>query len=149
MIEVVTDKELNLPSHPRIREVVVPTSYSNHSGCHFKARALQFGLEDEHNILGDNNWIVHLDEETVTTENVVEGIVNFVSAEKHSFGQGLITYANEEIVNWMTTLADTFRVAEDMGKLRFCFYMFHRLLFSWKSSFVVSKFKAEKECLIR
>ena len=33
-------------------------------------------------------------------------------AGKHEFGQGLITYANEEIVNWVTTLADSFRVAE-------------------------------------
>lgn len=84
------------------------------------------------NILGDNDWIVHLDEETLLTSRSVNGIMNFVVDGKHQFGQGLITYANEEIVNWLTTLADSFRVAEDMGKLRFQFYMFHRPLFSWK-----------------
>jgi beta-1,4-mannosyltransferase len=75
---------------------------------------------------------VHLDEETIITENAVRGILNFIFNGKHEFGQGLITYANEDIVNWMTTLADSFRVADDMGKLRFQFYMFHRPLFSWK-----------------
>lgn len=106
---------------------------------------MQYALEDDNNILGDDDWIVHLDEETIMTDNVVRGILNFVLSGKHEFGQGLITYANEEIVNWITTLADLFRVADDMGKLRFQFYMFHRPLFSWKGSFVVSRFKAERD----
>lgn len=79
------------------------------------------------------------------TDNVVKGILNFVLTGKHEFGQGLITYANEEIVNWLTTLADSFRVADDMGKLRFQFYMLHRPLFSWKGSYVVSQYKAERD----
>lgn len=145
IIEVVTDKPLDIKKHPRIREVVIPSSYSSKTGAMFKARALQYCLEDDNNILGENDWIVHLDEETILTDNVVRGIVNFVSKGKHEFGQGLITYANEEIVNWMTTLADTFRVAEDMGKLRFQFWMFHRPLFGWKGSYVVSKYSAEKD----
>lgn len=101
-----------------------------------QARALQYCLEDDVNILGDDDWIVHLDEETILTENAVRGILNFVYSKKHEFGQGLITYANEEVVNWLTTLADTCRVADDMGKLRFQFYMFHRPLFSWKGMFI-------------
>ena len=100
-----------------------------------QARALQYCLENEVNILGDNDWIVHLDEETLMTTRSVHGIMRFVADGRHQFGQGLITYANEQIVNWLTTLADSFRVAEDMGKLRFQFYMFHRPLFSWKGWF--------------
>lgn len=98
---------------------------------------MQFCLEDDNNILGDNDWVVHLDEETIMTEKAVRGILNFVTSGKHEFGQGLITYANEEIVNWFTTLADSFRVADDMGKLRFQFYMFHRPLFSWKGIIII------------
>lgn len=37
------------------------------------------------------------------------GILNFVEDGKHDFGQGLITYASGEIVNWLTTLSDTYR----------------------------------------
>jgi egghead protein (zeste-white 4 protein) len=118
---------------------VVPPDYRTKSGALFKARALQYCLEDKVNLLSPNDWIVHLDEETLLTENSVRGILNFVGDGKHQFGQGLITYANEEVVNWITTLADSFRVTDDMGKLKLQFRMFHKPLFSWKGSFVVTQ----------
>ena len=49
------------------------------------------------NSLQDEDWIVHLDEETVLTCGVVHGILNFIAAGQHQFGQGTITYANEEV----------------------------------------------------
>lgn len=139
MIEVVTDKAINLPKHRRVREVVVPAEYKTRTGALFKSRALQYCLEDKVNILADTDWIVHLDEETLLTENSVRGILNFVQDGQHQFGQGLITYANENVVNWLTTLADSFRVSDDMGKLRLQFYLFHKPLFSWKGSYVVTQ----------
>lgn len=146
IIQVVTDKALHLPvSESKLRETIVPSTYTSSTGALYKARALQYCLEDENNFLGASDWIVHLDEETILTPNVVRGIINFVCKGKHEFGQGLITYANEEIVNILTTLADTYRVADDMGKLRFQFLMLHRPIFSWKGSFVVSKYIAEKD----
>lgn len=139
MIEVVTDKVINLPKHNRVREVVVPSEYKTKTGALFKSRALQYCLEDNVNILGSTDWIVHLDEETLLTENSIKGILNFVFDGQHQFGQGVITYANEQIVNWLTTLADSFRVADDMGKLRLQLLMFHKPLFSWKGSYVVTQ----------
>ena len=79
------------------------------------------------------------------TENSVRGILNFVLDGKHQFGQGLITYANEDVVNWITTLADSFRVADDMGKLRLQFTMFHKPFFSMKGSYVVTQMGAERQ----
>ncbi|RVE45088.1 hypothetical protein evm_010276 [Chilo suppressalis] len=145
MIEVVTDKAINLPKHRRVREVVVPSEYQTKTGALFKSRALQYCLEDDVNILTESDWIVHLDEETLLSPNSIRGILNFVLDGQHQFGQGLITYANENIINWMTTLADSFRVADDMGKLRFQFYLFHKPLFSWKGSYVVTQMNAEKK----
>lgn len=139
LIEVVTDKAVNIPKHRRIREVVVPKEYKTKTGAMFKSRALQYCLEDNVNVLNPNDWIVHLDEETIVTDNCVRGITNFVLDGKYPFGQGLITYANENVVNWITTLADSFRVADDMGKLRFQFKTFHKPLFSWKGSYVVTQ----------
>lgn len=139
LIEVVTDKSVNLSKHRRIREIVIPPSYKTKTGALFKSRALQYCLEDSVNVLNNQDWIVHLDEETLLTENSVRGIINFVLDGKHPFGQGLITYANENVVNWLTTLADSFRVSDDMGKLRFQFKMFHKPLFSWKGSYVVTQ----------
>ncbi|XP_073994930.1 beta-1,4-mannosyltransferase egh isoform X2 [Rhodnius prolixus] len=124
---------------------VVPVEYKTKSGAMFKARALQYCLEDGINSLADTDWIVHLDEETLLTDNSIRGILNFVLDGKHSFGQGLITYANEDVVNWITTLADSFRVADDMGKLRLQFSLFHRPLLSWKGSYVVTQVRAERE----
>ncbi|NP_001229485.1 beta-1,4-mannosyltransferase egh isoform X1 [Apis mellifera] len=144
-IEVVSDKPIGLTPHRRIREVVVPPNYRTSSGALFKARALQYCLEHSVNELADNDWIVHLDEETLLTENSIRGILNFVLDGKHQFGQGLITYANEDVVNWITTLADSFRVADDMGKLRLQFTMFHKPFFSMKGSYVVSQMGAEKQ----
>lgn len=139
LIEVVTDKSISLAKHRRIREVVVPREYRTKSGALFKSRALQYCLEDSVNILNSTDWIVHLDEETLLTENCVRGIINFVLDGKYPFGQGLITYANENVVNWLTTLADSFRVSDDMGKLRLQFKLFHKPLFSWKGSYVVTQ----------
>lgn len=48
-------------------------------------------------------------------------------------------YANENVVNWLTTLADSFRVGDDMGKLRMQFKFFHKPFFSWKGSYVVTQ----------
>lgn len=144
LIEVVSDKPIGLEPNRRVRELVVPANYQTPSGALFKARALQYCLEEKVLILSDNDWIVHLDEETLLTENSVRGILNFVMDGKHHIGQGLITYANEEVVNWITTLADSFRVSDDMGKLRFQFLMFHKPLFSFKGSFVVTQVAAEK-----
>ncbi|XP_014669004.1 PREDICTED: beta-1,4-mannosyltransferase egh-like [Priapulus caudatus] len=143
-IEVVTDHAVRLPKSARVREIVVPSSYKTKSGALFKARALQYCLEDDVNSLSDDDWIVHLDEETLLTENSMRGIINFVMDGKRDFGQGLITYANEDVVNWLTTLADMIRVAMDMGRIRAQFRIFHRPLFAWKGSYVVARARAER-----
>ena len=53
--------------------------------------------EEDVNVLSDDDWIIHLDEETLLTEASVRGIINFICEGKHSFGQGLITYASNPV----------------------------------------------------
>ena len=65
----------------------MPSSYRPKSGALFKARALQYCLEEDVNILADSDWIVHLDEETIVTDAAIRGILNFVIDGKHQFGQ--------------------------------------------------------------
>ncbi|KAI6214809.1 hypothetical protein M3Y94_00312000 [Aphelenchoides besseyi] len=145
MFEVVTDKQLGLELDARVREIVVPTTYRTKTGAKFKARALQFCLEDRVSEVRDEDWVVHLDEETLLTTNSVRGILNFCADGKHQFGQGVITYAHGHILNWLTTLSDSFRVADDIGKLHFQLSIFHKPLFAWKGSFVVTKVEAERK----
>ncbi|CAG5136461.1 unnamed protein product [Candidula unifasciata] len=143
IFEVVTDIPLNLQAGNRCREIVVPPFYQTPSGSLFKARALQYALEPEVNILGPGDWIVHLDEETVLTEEAVIGIVNFTGSGEYSFGQGVITYGKGKVVNWITTLADSIRVGIDYGCLRFSLGVLHKPVFSWKGSFIVADAEAE------
>lgn len=145
VFEVVTDQALNLPSMERVREVVVPPDFRPKNGSLFKARALQYCLEPGVDTLGDEDWIVHLDEETLLTEDAVVGIVNFISTgSRHQFGQGVVTYSKVRIVNWLTTLAESVRVGFDLGVIRFTLKVLHKPVFGWKGSFVVAKAAAER-----
>ena len=140
-IEIVTDKPISIIglSTNMIREVVVPNDYRTKTNALYKSRALQYALEPDVNQLLPDDYIVHLDEETLLTENSVRGILNFVTSNEYDIGQGLITYANETIVNYITTLADSMRVGVDLGCLRFCLKYFNRPPFLFKGSFVVCK----------
>lgn len=145
VFEVVTDRELHLPKQNRVRELVVPPNYKTKNGTLYKARALQYCLEDGVNILNEEDWIVHLDEETLLTKDSVIGILNFIADGEHTFGQGVITYANEEIVNWLITLGDLVRVGVDYGQFRWSFNYFHKPYFSWKGSYVVANAGVERK----
>lgn len=144
-LEIVTDKEINLHSlsASRVRQVIVPPTYRTKSGAMYKSRALQYALEPDVNQLAPDDYIVHLDEETLLTENSVRGILNFVSTNEYDIGQGLITYANGTIVNHITTLADSIRVGVDLGCLRFCLKELNRPPFLFKGSFVVCRAACE------
>ena len=51
-------------------------------------------------MLKNEDYIVHLDEETVLTEDAVKGILNFISDNKHVIGQG----NNTVLTNLMQSL---------------------------------------------
>lgn len=139
IIEVIIERTMNLEQRSQIREVILPASYRPRGGAMYKARALQYCLESYINILSDNDYIVHLDEETVMSSDSIRGIMNFVQENKYDFGQGMITYGSGPVVNWFTTLADSLRTGQDMGQLRAQFYMFHKPVFSWKGSYMVAR----------
>lgn len=83
IVEVVTDNEIHLPVMHRVREILVPAKYQTRTGARFKARALQYALEDGVNILSDEDWIVHLDEETLLTKSSLVGILNFLYENRY------------------------------------------------------------------
>ena len=142
--EVVTDNVLHLQKSALVRELVVPPSYVTKNNSLFKARALQYCNEPEVNILSNDDWVVHLDEETLLTEASTIGLANFASEKHGDIGQGVISYANEEIVNWWTTLADSVRVSVDMGMMRFSFRKLGCPLMGFKGSYIIAKESVEK-----
>lgn len=143
--EVVTDKKLNLSASHYIREVVVPKDYQTGNGTLFKARALHYCLDQNINILSADDWIVHLDEETLVTESVLSGIIDFVNRSGSNIGQGVITYGGGDIQNWITTLLDGVRTAIDYGLFRLALQLCHRPVFGFKGSFIVVKMSVESD----
>ena len=83
IVEVVTDQPLNIQnSHMQneyVKETVVPVKYKSRRDTRKKARALQYCLEDGVNTLRNNDYVVHLDEETILTHDAIKGILNFIS----------------------------------------------------------------------
>ncbi|CAF1060223.1 unnamed protein product [Didymodactylos carnosus] len=144
-LQVVTDKAIDFEKikDGRVQQIIVPNSYRTSTGALFKSRALHYATENYP--LNDKDWIVHIDEETVLTENCLRGILNFVNDGKYSVGQGLILYGSENVVNWITTLGDSIRVGIDLGLLRFCLKVLHAPIFLFKGSYVVIKADCERD----
>ncbi|QQP38575.1 Uncharacterized protein FKW44_019185, partial [Caligus rogercresseyi] len=141
IIEVVTDTPIGLPEAKSSREVLVPTDYKPTSGALNKARALQYCLESGVNTLKDEDWIVHLDEETLLTTNSLKGILNFVSEGSSDFGQGLVIYARHppQLKNFWQVVQIEYALWRIVF-LRFQLRVFGKPLFGWKGSYVVSSF---------
>ena len=60
----------------------MPKDYKTSTGALNKSRALQYCWEDSVNLYSDEEWIVHLDEETLVTEESTKG--TFLSEGTHS-----------------------------------------------------------------
>ncbi|XP_053398334.1 beta-1,4-mannosyltransferase egh-like [Mercenaria mercenaria] len=143
--EIVSDSALNLPLSNFVREVIVPNDYNTPNGTLFKARALHYCLDKNVNILSRDDWIVHLDEETLLSETVLNGISNFVSNPNSNIGQGIISYAECGVENWLTTLMEGQREAADYGLYRLAFQFLHRPVFGFHGSFMVIKAGIEEK----
>ena len=87
--EVVTDKKIgNIDIIKNCYEVVVPDDYTTKTGAKFKARALQYAVEQNASNLDDNDILVHLDEESRLTKSCIMGLIDFANQDKNQIGQG-------------------------------------------------------------
>ncbi|KAJ8304748.1 hypothetical protein KUTeg_018331 [Tegillarca granosa] len=145
MFEVVTNSKIGLNPYKRLREVVIPINYVTPKGSLYKARSLQYCLEPHINKLKDNDWIIHLDEETLLTKDIIHGIIQFTRENEFQFGQAVTKFADEDIINWVTTFGDIHRVGADYGHLRNCLKCFNITFDNWRGNFLVSKLAAERE----
>lgn len=143
---VVDDKAPDLPQAPNIRYIVVPNGYETPNGSLFKARALQYALDNA--ALPDDAWIVHLDEETQPTASGVEGIAQMIREEEaagtYRIGQGCILYHRNWKRHPVLTLADMVRTGDDLSR----FYFQHKLgvtLFGLHGSYIVVRNSVSKE----
>lgn len=80
VVEVVTDRDIGLPRLPKVRQIVVPEHFKTKRGTLFKARALQYAIEYDREFMSDEDWIVHLDEETALTKSSLTGKRRFIES---------------------------------------------------------------------
>lgn len=146
-VEVVTDIPLDgLPDHPAVRPIVVPADYRTPNGAMHKARALHYALTVSP--VPEDAWILHLDEESHVTDELVIGIRAAVVEEErsgdHRIGQGLITYQRELLATPLYTLADSIRVGDDLGRFHLQ-YRLNRILFGMHGSFLLVRTSVERQ----
>ena len=164
-IEVVTDIEV--PEELRIQDTkgpiyyyLVPQHYKGRKNMlKYKARALQYNLSQRDvrfNARGETDlhnrdvWILHLDEESIITPQVIIGIKDFI--EKYSLrksegaiGQGEILYNSykygEKII---ITAMDSLRTGDDLGRFRFQYMVANKPMAGMHGSYVLMPAVIEK-----
>lgn len=84
------DKTFPCPSRPsRIEQVNVPSTFAPPKAL-YKARALEYFRQ--HQELTDDDWVLHLDEETLVDEHCIQTCITFIENTSYEFGQGIILY---------------------------------------------------------
>jgi egghead protein (zeste-white 4 protein) len=145
---IISDPEVNNGEFNRVLELVVPDDYSTENNAIYKARALQYSLENSS--AQPDDYIFHLDEESQLTPDVMLGIYQHMYKNPEKIGQGVITY-KRSLYNgcsqWrktFCTLADSIRIADDLSRFRFSF-LIGRPIFGCKGSFILLKAYIEKD----
>ncbi len=147
VVEVVTDEPVAVLPGRDLRCLVVPPGYQTRNRSRYKARALQYAVEQSP--LPDDAWILHLDEESHLSSSVVIGVRDAVVEEErsgaHRIGQGAILYHRNLGRHPFLTLADMVRTGDDLGR----FHFQHRLgvtLFGLHGSFILVRNSVERRC---
>ena len=160
-IEVVTDIEI--PSENKLVKTagavlyfVVPPDYETLSGARYKARALQYLLEQRTLRLAgredaDNVWILHMDEESIASPECLLGIREHI--EKYdlrrtpgAIGQGEILYnAHRYGDHSVITAIDASRTGGDLGLFRLQYKAMHIPWVGMHGSFVLTPARIERE----
>lgn len=146
-VEVVSDIPIKgLADHEAVHAIVVPDDFQTSNGATHKARALHYALSISR--IPDDAWILHLDEESHVTEELIVGIREAVTEEERSgryrIGQGLITYHRDLASNKVFSMADSIRVGDDLGRFHLQ-YRLHQILFGMHGSFLLVRSSVERQ----
>jgi hypothetical protein len=164
-IEIVTDIEV--PNEGRISArngsifyYLVPQNYETNTKLKYKARALQYRLEqrtvrlsedDEINWQRNDIWVLHLDEESIITSQAIIGIKDFIEKyslkkSKGAIGQGEILYNSYNYGKKMLIAAiDSLRTGDDLGRFRFQYKVLNRPVIGMHGSYILLPAVIENE----
>lgn len=134
-IEAVTDMPVSVGADTYF---VVPNKYRTPNGAKYKARALHYAACLRR--VTRRDYILHMDEESIITPQVIMGIHKFIHAERSllRIGQGEIKYnAHNYGKNILITAIDAIRTGDDLGRFRTQYKLFGKPLFGMHGSFFV------------
>lgn len=138
VVYVVSDK--GLPRMSGIINLIVPAEYQPENGAKWKARALEWFRIETTKVKVLDDVYLHLDEESVISDDVLVGIQSFVknNPNKKVIGQGEILYnAHNYGNNPITTAVDCLRTGDDLGRFRLQYKLFNKPLFGIHGSYLV------------
>lgn len=153
-IEIVTEIDVsscfqNSSAH---HFLVVPSGYQTQNISAYKARALQYAIEQRLKRYRadelDKIWVFHSDEETTLTDSCVGGLGEFVGdqANLKSCGAGEILYnLRTSEVPFLIYAADCQRTGDDLGRFRFQYKIFQAPVFGMHGSFLVVPASIERD----
>jgi egghead protein (zeste-white 4 protein) len=142
-LEAVTDMPVYTGA---ARNIVVPADYQPPKGAKYKARALHYASQIR--AADRNTWVLHLDEESVITPEVIHGITKFLVSVRNPLviGQGEIKYnAHNYGSNLLLTAIDAVRTGDDLGRFRLQYKLFGRPLFGMHGSFFIVNSLVERK----
>lgn len=150
VIEVVTDHDVltQETKNKGVIELTVPSNYEPEERTIYKARALQYALENSD--AEPDDYILHMDEESHLTDRALMGIYQHMYQKPDNIGQGMITYRRSlfrGFKEWRQTicaLADTIRISDDLSRFRFSFILGNPI-FGCKGSYLVMKTQIERD----
>jgi hypothetical protein len=160
-LEVVTDMEIAeenrlVSAGGNVLYYVVPADYQTPRGARYKARALQYLLEQrtirlEGSEEWQNVWVLHMDEESLATPECVYGIHEFINKydlkkTAGAIGQGEILYnAYDYGDNLLISAIDAARTGGDLGLFRMQYRVTHKPLVGMHGSYVLTPARIERE----
>ncbi|RMZ87732.1 hypothetical protein DV736_g5043, partial [Chaetothyriales sp. CBS 134916] len=104
--------------------VGVPVEYRP-SKARFKARSLEYFRTEK--AIRNDDWVLHLDEETLVDEHATQSCISFIQKEvTHDYGQGCLLYNSVNYWdNALLTYADLGRARDDFGRFQFAHNVLH------------------------
>ena len=160
-LETVTDVEVSAENRlaatrGEVFYYTVPNDYQTARQARFKARALQYLLEQRTARLAgredaENIWVLHLDEESIVTIECLQGIADHLSRydlrqTPGAIGQGEILYNSGRYGQYpLIEAIDAIRTGDDLGLRRLQFQSWHRPVFGMHGSFILTPARIERE----
>ncbi len=113
-VDLVTDTKITkkVAKKVKARNLAVPSGYQTKPPVNYKARALQYAVEQrkKQRLANAQTWIYLLDEESMVTEQTIRALLHYISnKDAKPIAEGGIKYPNNFRNNILCSIAETLR----------------------------------------